>query len=76
MKIIIIGAGKVGSQIAQTLSAENHDVTIIDKREDIRQELDNNLDIMTVIGNGANVRISNLNLQLQILLSARYHFQG
>ncbi|MDD4362799.1 MAG: Trk system potassium transporter TrkA [Atribacterota bacterium] len=57
MKIIIIGAGKVGSQIAQTLSAENHDVTIIDKREDIRQELDNNLDIMTVIGNGANVRI-------------------
>ncbi|MDD2353174.1 MAG: NAD-binding protein, partial [Atribacterota bacterium] len=57
MKIIIIGAGKVGSQIAQTLSSENHDVTIIDKREDIRQELDNNLDIMTIVGNGANVRI-------------------
>ncbi|MFW6130004.1 MAG: Trk system potassium transporter TrkA [Atribacterota bacterium] len=57
MKIIIIGAGKVGSQIAQTLSAENHDVTIIDKRGDIRQDLDNNLDIMTIVGNGANVRI-------------------
>ena len=57
MKIIIIGAGKVGSQIAQTLSAENHDVTIIDKREDIRQDLDSNLDIMTIVGNGANVRI-------------------
>ncbi|MFA5563081.1 MAG: Trk system potassium transporter TrkA [Candidatus Caldatribacteriota bacterium] len=57
VKIIIIGAGKVGSQIAQTLSSENHDVTIIDKREDIRQELDNNLDIMTIVGNGANVRI-------------------
>jgi trk system potassium uptake protein TrkA len=57
VKIIIIGAGKVGSQIAQTLSAENHDVTIIDKKEDIRQDLDNNLDIMTIVGNGANVRI-------------------
>jgi trk system potassium uptake protein len=57
MKVIIIGAGKVGSQIAQTLSAENHDVTMIDKREDIRQDLDNNLDIMTIVGNGANVRI-------------------
>lgn len=57
MKVIIIGAGKVGIQIAQTLSTENHDVTIIDKREDIRQELDSNLDIMTIVGNGANVRI-------------------
>jgi trk system potassium uptake protein TrkA len=57
LKVIIIGAGKVGIQIAQTLSTENHDVTIIDKREDIRQDLDSNLDIMTIIGNGANVRI-------------------
>ncbi len=57
MKVIIIGAGKVGSQIAKTLSAENHDVTIIDKKADIRQDLDNNLDIMTIVGNGANVRI-------------------
>ncbi len=57
VKVIIIGAGKVGSQIAQTLSAENHDVTIIDKREDIRQDLDSNMDIMTIVGNGANVRI-------------------
>ncbi|MDD3539132.1 MAG: Trk system potassium transporter TrkA, partial [Atribacterota bacterium] len=57
LKVIIIGAGKVGIQIAQTLSAENHDVTIIDKRDDIRQDLDSNLDIMTIVGNGANVRI-------------------
>ncbi len=57
MKIIIIGAGKVGLQIAQTLSAENHDITIIDKREDIKEEIDNNLDIMTIIGNGASVKV-------------------
>jgi len=57
LKIIIIGAGKVGLQIAQTLSRENHDITIIDKREDIRENLDSNLDIMTIVGNGASVRI-------------------
>ena len=57
MKVIIIGAGKVGIQIAQTLLSENHDVTIVDKREEIKQDLDSHLDIMTIIGNGANVRV-------------------
>jgi len=31
VKVIIIGTGKIDSQIAQTLSAENHDVTMNDK---------------------------------------------
>ena len=57
MKVIIIGAGKVGIQIAQTLLSENHDVIIVDKREEIKQDLDSHLDIMTIIGNGANVRV-------------------
>jgi len=57
LKVIIIGAGKVGIQIAQTLLSENHDVIIVDKREEIKQDLDSHLDIMTIIGNGANVRV-------------------
>ncbi len=57
MKVIIIGAGKVGVQIAHTLFTENHDITIIDKREDISQDLDSNLDIMTIVGNGASVKV-------------------
>lgn len=57
MKVIIIGAGKVGVQIAQTLSSKNYDITIIDKREEIKQDLDSYLDIMIIIGNGANVRV-------------------
>ena len=56
MKIIIIGAGKVGCQIANTLSSENHDVTLIEKNDTIRQSAQNNLDVLTVLGNGANVR--------------------
>ena len=56
LKIIIIGAGKVGCQIAKTLSLENHDVTLIEKNDIIRQSAQNNLDVLTILGNGANVR--------------------
>ena len=56
MKIIIIGAGKVGCQIAKTLSSEKHDVTLIEKNDTIRQSVQNNLDVLTILGNGANVR--------------------
>ncbi|HDK27606.1 MAG TPA: Trk system potassium transporter TrkA [Candidatus Atribacteria bacterium] len=55
MKIIIIGAGKVGCQIAKTLSSENHDVILIEKDNTIRQSAQDNLDVFTVLGNGANV---------------------
>ena len=55
MKIIVIGAGKVGCQIAQTLSSENHDVIIIEKNDSIRHTAQNNLDVLTILGNGASV---------------------
>jgi len=56
LKIIIIGAGKVGCQIAKTLSSENHDVVIIEKDDMKRQSAQNSLDVLTILGNGANVR--------------------
>ena len=56
MKIIIIGAGKVGKQIAHTLSSENHDVILIEKDEARRQIAQESLDILTIQGNGANVK--------------------
>ncbi len=57
MKIIIIGAGEVGYQIAKILSSENQDVTIIEKNDEICQFVQNNLDVLTISGNGANTRI-------------------
>jgi len=57
LKIIIIGAGKVGIQIAKTLSSENHDVMLIEKDEARRQMAQDNLDILTILGNGGNVKI-------------------
>ncbi len=54
MKAIIIGAGKIGFNIAQTLSQEGHDVYVIEKDEDRQQVVAENLDVQAVLGNGAD----------------------
>lgn len=51
MKIVIIGAGKIGVTLAQQLADENHEITVIDKHPDALEEL-SSLDVMTVEGNG------------------------
>ena len=35
MKIVIAGNGKVGYALAEQLSREEHDVTVIDNNEDV-----------------------------------------
>ena len=54
MRIIIIGAGEVGSEIAAKLSGEQHDVIVIDKSDDALEKLAN-LDLITLKGNGASL---------------------
>lgn len=53
MKIVIIGAGKVGRTLAGYLCEENYDVTVIDKKEEVLGKLINELDIQAVCGDGA-----------------------
>jgi trk system potassium uptake protein TrkA len=55
MKILIVGAGKVGYTLAEHLSAENHDVIIIDSSETALERASNTLDVMCVRGNGASI---------------------
>ncbi len=51
MKIIIVGCGKVGQKLAEKLSQENeHDITVVDLRHKIIQDLINQYDIMGVEG--------------------------
>ena len=54
MKIIIIGDGKVGSTLADYLSAEKHEVTLIDRSGDPMEQSNNQLDVMVVEGDGAS----------------------
>ncbi len=54
MKILILGAGQVGSSAAYHLSREEaNEVTIVDMRSEILRELQDRLDVRTVIGHAA-----------------------
>ena len=54
MKIIIVGLGKVGQNLAAELSKEGNDITVIDSREEVVQEIAGQYDVMGIVGNGAN----------------------
>ena len=54
LKIIIVGAGKVGATLVQKLRNEGHDITIVDKNADKVNNLSDSFDIMGVVGNGAS----------------------
>lgn len=54
MQIIIVGCGKVGCTLAEQLSQEGHDISVIDTNEQIVEEISYNFDTMGVVGNGAS----------------------
>ena len=55
MKIIVVGAGKVGFAIAKQLDQEGHDVTVIENKANVLSSTMNRLDIVGVLGNGASL---------------------
>ncbi|NQY51911.1 MAG: Trk system potassium transporter TrkA [Piscirickettsiaceae bacterium] len=50
MKILILGAGQVGSSVAATLAREDDDITVVDTNNDLLQKLQDHYDIRTVQG--------------------------
>lgn len=57
MKIIILGAGQVGSSLADNLANEANDITVVDQHADILHALQDRLDLRTVQGNAAYPQI-------------------
>ncbi len=57
MRAVIIGAGKIGYNIAETLSNEGHDVYVIEKDEERKQIVEENLDVQVVMGNGCDSQL-------------------
>ena len=53
MKIVILEAGQVGSSVAYNRASEANDITVIDTNSNALQELQERLDIRTVIGNAS-----------------------
>ena len=56
MKIVIVGAGKVGMALTQQLSAD-HNLTIIDENAQLVNNVINVYDVMGVCGNGASYEV-------------------
>jgi trk system potassium uptake protein TrkA len=57
MRVIVIGAGEVGFNIADILSKEGNDVIIIDKSEERLKDVAENLDVQTIQGSGSSPEI-------------------
>lgn len=55
MRITVVGGGKVGYALATQLEAEGHDVAVIDNRPSALERVNNQLDVLAIEGNGANV---------------------
>jgi trk system potassium uptake protein TrkA len=58
MKILILGAGQVGSTAAFSLAREEaNEVTIVDRNADVLRELQDRLDVRTVVGNASHPEV-------------------
>ncbi len=54
MRVVIVGAGKLGYSIAELLSREEYDVVVIDTDEGKLEKANENLDVLTIAANGSN----------------------
>ena len=54
MKIIILGAGQVGTSVAQNLASESNDITVVDQDAELLHELQDKLDLRTIQGYAAH----------------------
>src|SRR5210317_1391143 len=57
MRIVILGAGQVGSTVASALVHEDNDITIVDNDESRLKELQDQLDISSVLGFASHPKV-------------------
>ena len=57
MRIVIAGAGEVGSHLAKMLSGDNHEIILIDTEETRLKPIDAALDVLTYHGSATSVNL-------------------
>lgn len=57
MYVIIVGCGRVGSELAKLLSGEGHDVVVIDKTQEALKRLGDTFNGLTMVGNGFDLAL-------------------
>jgi trk system potassium uptake protein TrkA len=56
LKIVIIGAGEIGYDLASVLSQEKHDVIVLDRDKDCLEKVSENLDVLCHEGNATSAK--------------------
>lgn len=59
MRIVIAGAGDVGSHLAKMLTNENHDIVLIDTNEEKLRDIGSMYDLLTIHGSGSSISVLN-----------------
>ncbi len=54
VRIIVVGAGEVGSYVAERLSRQGHHVVLIESDAERFRQVDQDLDVMTLRGSGTD----------------------
>jgi len=57
MKIIVAGAGEVGTHLAKMLSSEFHDIIVIDPEAESLKDINSNLDLITITGSATSFEV-------------------
>ena len=57
MKAIVVGGGLVGSSLAAKLATDGHDVILVERDRELVGELNERLDVQTLVGNGTTVPV-------------------
>ncbi len=75
MKVMIVGAGKLGVKLAEAMTLENMDITLVDSNAKVIERINEHLDVLTVVANGISVSMlkeMNIN-EFDILVAATDH---
>ncbi len=71
MRVVVIGAGEVGYDVASLLAHEQHDVSVVDTDPDVLRQVESRLDVLTVQGSGTSARVlTNAGIQQADMLIA------
>ncbi|RZS97413.1 Trk system potassium transporter TrkA [Cecembia calidifontis] len=57
MNIVIAGAGDMGYHLAEQLSYENQDITLVDLDKDVLDNVSSHLDVLTILGDATSLEI-------------------
>lgn len=57
MNIFVAGGGRVGRHLARLLTADKHNVTVIESDRDTTEQIDYSLDVSTVVGDGSSAML-------------------